>query len=42
MKELFRNTEINNDLISKNSEVIRKILKKFTIRPNYFYKPFLY
>ena len=41
MKELFQNTEINN-MVSflKNSEV--KNLKKFTIRPNYFYKPLVY
>ena len=29
-------------IFSKNSEVIHKNLKKFTIRPNYFYKHFLY
>ena len=40
MKELFQNTEINNDIISKNSEIIYKNLKKFTIRPNYFLNPF--
>ena len=42
IKELFQNTEINNDIISKNSEVLHKNLKKFTTRPNYFYKPILY
>ena len=42
MKEPYQNTEINNDTISKNSKVIHKNLKKFTIRSNYFNKPFLY
>ena len=42
MKELFQNTEINNVISFLKTEVIHKNLKKFTIRPNYFYKPFLY
>ena len=40
MKELFQNTDINNVIsFLKTSEVIHKNLKKFTIRPNYIYKP---
>ena len=34
--------DFNGNIIFKNSEVIHKNQKKFTIRPNYFYKPFLY
>ena len=39
MEELFQNTEINY-VMSFLKTV--KNLNKFTIRPNYFYKPFLY
>ena len=39
---MFQNTEINNVISFLKTEVIHKNLKKFTIRPNYFYKPFLY
>ena len=43
MKELFQNTEINYVIsFLKTVKLYTKNLKKFTIRPNYFYKPFLY
>ena len=44
MKELFQNAEINNviSFLKTMKLFIHKNLKKFTIRPNYFYKPFLY
>ena len=41
MKELFQNTEINNVISFLNTvKLYTKNLNKFTMRPNYFNKPF--